>query len=150
MSISMTCACGKTLRVKPESAGKKVRCGSCGEVLKVPAQDAGDDAEFDEYGELGTGAQDDEEDEPALPPRVKRRAKATKRDADRDEPAPRKMIQKGWFESTNGGVMGGILMIVIAVVWFVAGLAGGVIFFYPPILLLIGIISVIKGLFSSE
>ena len=41
-------------------------------------------------------------------------------------------------------------MIVIAVVWFVAGLAGGRIFFYPPVLLIIGIVAVAKGLFASE
>jgi hypothetical protein len=41
-------------------------------------------------------------------------------------------------------------MILIAVVWFVAGLAAGRIFFYPPILLIIGIVAVIKGLFNRE
>jgi hypothetical protein len=55
-----------------------------------------------------------------------------------------------WFESTNGGVLGGVLMIVIAVVWFGAGLAGGRIFFYPPVLLIIGLVAVCKGLFNRE
>jgi hypothetical protein len=41
-------------------------------------------------------------------------------------------------------------MIVIAVVWFVGGLAGGRIFFYPPILAIIGIVAVFKGILGSE
>jgi hypothetical protein len=34
-------------------------------------------------------------------------------------------LEEGWFGSTNGGVVGGILMIVITIVWFVGGLYGG-------------------------
>ena len=43
------------------------------------------------------------------------------------------------------GVAGGVIMIVIAIVWFVLGLAAGRIFFYPPILLIIGLVALIKG-----
>ena len=44
------------------------------------------------------------------------------------------------------GVVGGIIMIVVAIVWFFAGLAADRIFFYPPVLLCIGIYALIKGL----
>ncbi|HBK87269.1 MAG TPA: hypothetical protein DDZ56_01365 [Cytophagales bacterium] len=44
------------------------------------------------------------------------------------------------------GALGGIIMIVVAVVWFFVGLYNDVIFFYPPILLLIGIYTLVKGL----
>ena len=44
------------------------------------------------------------------------------------------------------GVLGGIIMIVIAAVWFFGGLAAGYIFYYPPILAVVGIFGVIKGL----
>lgn len=44
------------------------------------------------------------------------------------------------------GMLGGIVMIVIAVVWFFVGLAGGYIFFYPPILFFIGLYALIKGM----
>lgn len=44
------------------------------------------------------------------------------------------------------GVVGGIIMIAIAVVWFFGGLAAGIIFYYPPILLVIGIVALVKGL----
>lgn len=36
MPIQMTCDCGKTLRVKDESAGKKVRCPGCQAILTAP------------------------------------------------------------------------------------------------------------------
>lgn len=44
------------------------------------------------------------------------------------------------------GVLGGIVMIVIALVWFFAGLAADRIFFYPPILFVIGLYALIKGI----
>ncbi len=44
------------------------------------------------------------------------------------------------------GVAGGIIMMVIAAVWFFAGMAAGRIFFYPPVLFVIGVYALIKGL----
>jgi hypothetical protein len=60
------------------------------------------------------------------------------------------VFEEGWFGSLNAGVIGGVLMMLIAVAWFVAGLAAGRIFFYPPILLVIGVVAVIKGLFGDD
>jgi hypothetical protein len=150
MSISIACSCGKTYRVKETLAGKKVRCADCAELIKVPLQEADVDAEFDEFGPLQPAADDREESEPALPPRVKRRSKTAERDRRSERPARKKVLEKGWFENTNGGALGGVLMMLIAVVWFVAGLAAGRIFFYPPILLIIGFVAFCKGLFSRE
>ena len=150
MSISIACSCGKKYRVKETLAGKKIRCADCSELIKVPVQDADDNAAFDEFDALPPAARDREEREPSLPPRTKRRSKATERDVKADKPAGRKLLEKGWFESTNGGVLGGVLMMLIAVVWFVAGLAADRIFFYPPILLVIGFVAVCKGLFNRE
>ncbi len=82
---------------------------------------------------------DEDEDEP----RPKRRRPKLRREEAR---GPSITFEQGWFGSTNAGVLGGLLMIVIAVVWFVLGLAGNRIFFYPPILFVIGVIAVIKGL----
>lgn len=44
------------------------------------------------------------------------------------------------------GVLGGVLMIAIAIIWFVIGWINGYIYFYPPILLVIGIYALIKGI----
>jgi hypothetical protein len=43
------------------------------------------------------------------------------------------------------GVLGGLILILIAVVWFFGGLAIDRIFYYPPVLLIIGIVAIIKG-----
>lgn len=43
------------------------------------------------------------------------------------------------------GMLGGIVMMLIAAVWFVVGWMAGIIFFYPPILFIIGLIAFVKG-----
>ncbi|OWK40785.1 hypothetical protein FRUB_04677 [Fimbriiglobus ruber] len=45
----------------------------------------------------------------------------------------------------SGGVLGGLLAMVIAAVWFVLGLMADRIFFYPPILFVLGLIAMIRG-----
>ncbi len=53
VSIKVTCnACGKKLKAKGESAGKKVKCPGCGDILIIPeaVYDAVED-EFDDYGD---------------------------------------------------------------------------------------------------
>jgi hypothetical protein len=55
-------------------------------------------------------------------------------------------FEPGWFGSLNAGSVGGLLMMLIAVVWFVGGLAAGIIFIYPPILFVLGVIALVKGL----
>jgi hypothetical protein len=67
----------------------------------------------------------------------------------RSEPrGPRVAFEEGWFGSLNAGVIGGLLMMLLAVVWFVGGLAVGIIFFYPPVLRVLGFIALVKGLTS--
>jgi hypothetical protein len=48
------------------------------------------------------------------------------------------------------GVVGGLIMMTIAVVWFVVGYAAGYIFYYPPILFIIGIFALVKGLATGN
>lgn len=78
---------------------------------------------------------------------VKRRPKLRREDARR---GPRVAFEPGWFGSVNAGVVGGLLMILIAVVWFVAGLAVGYIFFYPIFLVVAGIAAIGKGLVGRD
>ena len=74
----------------------------------------------------------------------------TRRDSSRKERrGPRIAFEPGWFGSINAGAIGGLLMMVIAVVWFVLGLLGNRIFFYPPVLLVIGFIAFMKGLLGK-
>ena len=48
------------------------------------------------------------------------------------------------------GVLGGIIMMAIATIWFVLGYAAGRIFFYSPILFVIGLYAFIKGLATGN
>ena len=55
MSIKVKCGnCGKKLKAKDESAGKKVKCPDCGKVMQIPEPvvDAIDDG-FDSYDDNG-------------------------------------------------------------------------------------------------
>lgn len=69
---------------------------------------------------------------------------------------PQKTERKkgGFFEpekkGVQKGIVGGLVMILIAVVWFFVGLACGYIFFYPPILFVIGIYAFLKGIFTRN
>jgi hypothetical protein len=47
-------------------------------------------------------------------------------------------------------MLGGLAMMAIALVWFFGGLAAGVIFFYPPILFVIGLVGLLRGLFTGN
>jgi len=67
VSIKVTCgSCGKQLRAKEESAGKKVKCPGCGDILIIPegvydAVEEGADAYADDYGDdpYGNDSYDD-------------------------------------------------------------------------------------------
>jgi len=70
----------------------------------------------------------------------------SKKDIDREAVEAK---ENGFFapekRGINNGVLGGLIMITIAITWFVIGYAMGIIFLYPPILLLIGIYACLKG-----
>ena len=53
--------------------------------------------------------------------------------------------------ASSGGkdIITGILMMVGAIVWFVVGYMAGYIYFYPPVLFVIGLGTMIKGLFKK-
>lgn len=50
----------------------------------------------------------------------------------------------------QAGVVGGLVMMAIAVVWFVLGMKAGIIFYYPPILFVIGVYGFFKGLVQGN
>jgi hypothetical protein len=169
MSISLTCPCGRFCRIKDAFAGRRIRCPDCGKVLEVPVPDANSDVEQEALALL---LADSPDDKPAV--RTEQREETSQPSPSREVPqkpvvptprqvaarpkappqksgqGPRVVFEEGWFGSLNAGVIGGVLMMIIAVVWFVLGLAAGRIFFYPPLLLVIGLIAVIKGLFGGE
>ena len=180
MPITFACDCGKQLRVADEYAGKRAKCPECGEVATVPSARRDDedeepprkaaparrvaerdDEDDDRPRQRSRRDEDDEEDRPRRrrrdeeeddrPPRRKRltddgSAKGRKRKSSEVERKARSLEGK----VANGGVLGGIAAMVIAVVWFVVGLVFfDWIAFYPPVLFVIGLVGFIKGLVSS-
>jgi hypothetical protein len=164
--ITFACSCGRTLRVKDDHAGKWVRCPACRETAIVPEAEPEPQFEVVEddppppptrtrvKAEPATDRYDTEEDDD----RPRRRRRADDRDNQEDRPRrPRKKKSRQKSEEKpghfalerrvfNGGVAGGVLAMVVAVVWFIAGLAADRIFFYPPILFIIGLCGFFKGL----
>lgn len=186
MAIAVTCGCGRSLQIKDEFAGRKVRCPGCKGVLTVPKSDAEDDAaaallaEDEDHADrrepaaaAWRGGEEEAEDRPGEkersrrasvqseepdPPVRRRRPEKVKADKpkkrsirrDDERSGPRVAFEPGWFGSLNAGAVGGLLMVVIAIAWFVVGLANGIIFFYPPVLLVIGLGAIFKGLSGGD
>jgi hypothetical protein len=174
MPISLQCSCGRDLRLREELAGKKIRCPACQSVLAVPEMleeveeepvpDVlpADDDETTPRPERRSAIQaepperrrsSDNESLTDAPlsgwstgpirrspdaPRRRRRRPELRREGGRGLSAPS-------FE-INGTLAGGIIMMIIAVLWFVLGLKAGFICFFPPVLFVVGLIAVIRGL----
>ncbi len=166
MPLAISCDCGRSLRLKEELAGRRVRCPACQGVLTVPRLPSAEDEA------LAILLADSPEEKPRPTSPVRREAPPEPTPAPRPQPwaapsrdldvrkkekkgrerdgSPGVAFEEGWFGSFNAGVVGGLLMVLIAVVWFVLGLAGGIIFFYPPILFVIGLVAIARGLFSQK
>jgi len=138
------------------AAGVQRSSPSVARVPPPPPVDALDDVDFiddaddpyaeDPYGDLPDQYEFD------LPPRPKARPKPKKR---KKKPKASKTESSGGsFRMERGmlgaGVLGGMGLMALAVIWFVAGLAGGIIFYYPPVLFIIGFVAMIKGFVGSD
>lgn len=165
MSIQFVCECGRSLKVKDESAGRKVRCPTCGIVIVVPTPASSENAADEAINELlaegpppasppkpmleEDDARFEEEKRPSLPASKPR---SMPPDPTREARVPRIKKPDSSYSgiSIHPQIIIGVLMMVGAVVWFFAGLAADRIFFYPPILFLLGIGAIIKGFTGRE
>jgi hypothetical protein len=166
MPIAVSCGCGRSLRIKDELAGRKIRCPSCQGEVAVPRPQAAVDEDDVPVATVV-------EDAPAEPAARRMDTRQLKSGADTGiQPsrptAPRRSLdsvdklsspgkrrdpsrRRGSRRSGSGlivhrEIVGGILMMVGAVVWLVVGLALGWLFYYPPILFVLGVIALIRGL----
>ena len=145
MTIRISCsACHAGFTAPDSLGGKKGRCPKCGATIEVPAA-ASDSAEAPEAvvaddGELvacgGCGASFSSAAARCPSCGVARRRAA------RPEGGAFELEQR----AMNKGVLGGVGLIVVAVIWFVVGYLNGFIFYYPPVLAVLGLIAIGKGL----
>lgn len=166
MPIETVCVCGKKLRANDELAGRKVKCPGCGQGVALPAPNdaivaappplpkppplppppvAPIQAQLLDEPELADDEDEDDRDDDR--PRRKKKKKKKGHVALFDKPSN----QHGrggdvWFESTNAGLIGGIVMVVVGVLIFVGLLLVGWIWPYPLIISVIGFIAIIKAL----
>ena len=150
--------CGKQLMVPASSGGKQGRCPQCSHVFTVPAWMQ--EVEADEDLRLAPMANDPLA---SLPPAsgYQLQPQAANPYAPGVNPyAPSAQTATANPEKYNhafgleqrafdAGIIGGILLMVVSVIWFVAGLFFDIIFFYPPILFLIGLAAFIRGLYKT-
>lgn len=130
---------------KPESTGRPGSTNSSGRKVK-PRQPVEDNLfdNLDEPEYLDEPYSDDDRyGTTSLPPRKKSTAASTRRyESTSSVPS----------DSGTGGskeIVGGILTMVGAVVWFVVGFfVFDLIFFYPPIMFVLGFVAFMKGIFS--
>jgi len=152
MAISLQCACGRSLRLKDHLAGKRVKCPDCNSVLEVPQPDVVEDAVVDDSipeveeappprSQSYRPNYEARRPAPPAPPKTKRRRRSRPRlYPDR----------RGGGISISPAVITGLLMMVVAVVWLIAGLLAGLFFYGSPILFVLGLICFVKGLMGYE
>jgi len=158
MAIALTCDCGKNYRLRDELAGKRVKCPNCGREHDLPAPEVeADDNDYEVVNDRPAKPASPQLGRPAVSFPM-REPVSTSKPFDDEAPARPKRKRRRSRSSSSGysgisispGVIGGILMMVGAVVWFVLGLFFGWVFFYPPIWFVLGLIRLIASLMGHE
>jgi hypothetical protein len=170
MPIPFVCDCGRSLRVKDELAGRKVRCPACAQPVAVPRPPSKEDAEDEALNillEEEPGGEQAVTAKPVAPPPPVReeaiRPVPPPRPAAPPESKPAKRARRriSLGDQSDGSSRGGIavnpeiivglLMMVGAVIWFLGAMALlNRIYFYPPILFVLGIGAIIRGFTGRE
>src|SRR5262249_30951214 len=162
MTLPVKCSCGRTLLLKPEFAGKRVKCPLCKTSLQVPDSNIESNFEIvDDTENVESNVEVVDEALPADPPSktaitASARRKTQGDQSEDDCPMERRPMRRRRRRSRRsadspredfiwkyrGAVYGGAMMLV-AVLWLVVGLALGRIFFYPPVMFIVGLVWVI-------
>jgi hypothetical protein len=156
--------CGSTIKAPPKYQGKRVKCPKCSKGITIPAAEEEaellDDDAFDDEDEFVSDDYEDYGDDvdefegafgqsSAAPPRRSRTGTKAKRRSKSRRKQSSDSSGGGMF-SFNGGVLGGLVAMVIAVNWFVVAWQNGIIFYYPPVMFIIGLVAFVKGLFGGD
>lgn len=150
MSIEVACACGQTYSYAEQFAGYAITCEKCGNSLTIPqpspsaplALGQGRWAKVVRAEPVAPTAPNANPNDPlafADPTEA-----ARERDRAFQARESGEAVESGGGGS--GGLLGGLAMMGIAVVWFCGGLMADIIFFYPPILFIIGLVTCFSGM----
>jgi hypothetical protein len=156
--IAVSCPqCGQQLVVPASALGKQGRCPSCkhifpleapvaAQTIEPPPPQQGPNSIWDEVpgGEYHLQPLPPSPSTPVIPnPYIPPTAQTTK---------GKYRHGFGWeHRALDAGMMGGLGMMAIAVVWFLLGFfCLNRIFFYPPILFIFGLVGFLKGLFTGN
>jgi hypothetical protein len=168
MAIRLQCpVCRVNLLCPDDKAGKQGKCSSCGSSFTVPGgaeaptpAASSAPAAFSRPATPSTLAAPSRPVTPSAPANLaelsalmKETGAAPRADRNYDVPGLAPNTGGAFAPEKKGismGVVGGIIMIAIAVVWFVVGYAAGFIFFYPPILAVIGMFAIVKGIATGN
>jgi hypothetical protein len=179
MTIAVQCpGCKCRLNAPATAAGKRVKCPKCPTVMLMPAPEP--EADFEIVEDTFEVVEDkpaprpkakrpdhDYRDDVLVCPDCGEENDAEARRCDcgarlsADRPKRKKRTVKktqsehgGWFGFEKGilgsGVLGGMLAMIIAVVWLVVGLMNDRLFIYPPVLFVVGLVATIKGMVGGE
>jgi hypothetical protein len=167
MPIALSCDCGRSLRLKDELAGRKIRCPSCNASLTVPTPEANAEEEAldillgDAPAEKKTpsrpapvesGIQKEEPSRPVptpvrvelprpAPPPPKNPTISKRRPAKDEEDSG----GRGFGIAINGNIIIGTLMVIGSVAWFLIRLGQGWLVFGSLFLFVFGILRIVRG-----
>jgi hypothetical protein len=97
--------------------------------------------------------EDDEDDDDDDRPRKRKRRKSLDSDPllkDYYRHVAKPRPRSGPNIAISPAVITGVMMMIGAVVWFVAGWFLGWVFFYPPVLFILGLVAVVKGFMGYD
>jgi hypothetical protein len=156
------CSCGANLKLTENHLGKKIKCPKCSTIASVPATLPVQSTATNPhpgFKKTFASSQTTQSNDPFSGDFDFGENSATKplggdnsyQSAPSDRPAYVDKPNAPTGSSVAWGSVGvGALMVIGAVVWFIAGLAANIIFFYPPILLILGIVAIVKGFLGTS
>ncbi|HLW65563.1 MAG TPA: hypothetical protein VKS79_09615 [Gemmataceae bacterium] len=180
MSISVKCSCGRTLLLRPEFAGKRVKCPICKGSLQVPNEEPKDeivsDFEVVEDNEnvesnfeiveqpqkpskpsasaiIATRPVSKKSDNGEDPPPRPPKPKRRKRSRARyydDYPEPERRHSGGGLAISQGVIAGVAMMAVSLVLIVVMFVFLGRIWIYPGIIFALGIVRIVRSIVHGD
>lgn len=164
MHIDTTCACGKSLRVGKDLAGRKIRCPQCKKVYAVPSGPRTNRLEDQASAILLSGpAQSSSSRRPKSDPALSHTPPPPSRNGfpkltlDGSSPNHTAFATHTNFSeedetlvSIHPRTLGGILLAAIGICWLGSGYAPGWFLIFPAILLGFGFVSAVKGVFPGD